>query len=54
MANGEIEEAFRWLDKAFHEKTKFMVDLKLRPNLDPLRGDPRFEKIVERVGLPKG
>ena len=50
---GEIDEAFRWLDKSVEERPKFLVDLNIRPNLDPLRGDPRFEKLVQRVGLPK-
>jgi len=29
-------------------------DLKLDPNWDPLRGDPRFEKIVASLAPTKG
>jgi len=29
-------------------------DLKLDPNWDPLRGDPRFQKIVASLAPTKG
>jgi TolB-like protein/Flp pilus assembly protein TadD len=45
------EEAIRWLEQAVanHEVTR----LKVHPVYDPLRGDPRFEALVQKVVGPK-
>lgn len=48
---GEKDKAFEWLDKAFAERTYTMMYLKVAPNLDPLRSDPRFADMLRRVGL---
>ncbi len=37
------------LKKSYLEREFEMADLKLESSLDALRGDPRFEKLVERV-----
>jgi tetratricopeptide (TPR) repeat protein len=49
---GDRDRAFAWLDKAFEERSQFLVDLKFIPILDPLRSDPRFAELVRRVGVP--
>lgn len=48
---GEKDQAFLWLEKAFEERTYTMMYLKVAPNLDPLRSDPRFADMLKRVGL---
>lgn len=41
--------AFHWLEKAFENRDIDLVWLKVNPLFDPLRSDPRFNKLVERV-----
>lgn len=41
--------AFAWLEKAFENRDVELVWLKVNPAFDPLRSDPRFRKLVERV-----
>ncbi len=49
---GDKDQAFAWLDRAYEERSHFLVDLKFNPILDPLRPDPRFADLLRRVGLP--
>jgi TolB-like protein/Tfp pilus assembly protein PilF len=51
---GHKEKALDWLEKAYdaHE-ARFIAYIKVDPFLDPLRGDPRFEALVEKVFRPK-
>jgi TolB-like protein/Flp pilus assembly protein TadD len=50
-ALGEKAEAFRWLDSSVAERSGSVRYLKIEPRLDPLRGDPRFDSLLVRVGL---
>jgi TolB-like protein/Tfp pilus assembly protein PilF len=47
----EKDEAFRWLDKAFDERCEYLVYLPTEPLADPLRSDPRFAQLLQRLGL---
>jgi TolB-like protein/DNA-binding SARP family transcriptional activator len=49
---GEKDHAFAALERAADERTPGMVELKNEPLLDPLRSDPRFTRLAERLGLP--
>ena len=48
---GEKEEAFRWLDKAFEERSGWLTWIAVEPKLDPLRSDPRFADLLRRMRL---
>ena len=48
---GDRDQAFAWLDKAYDERARPMLGLKVNPRLDPLRADPRFADLVRRVGV---
>jgi tetratricopeptide (TPR) repeat protein len=50
-ALGETDLAFESLDKAYTERDGLLVFLKVAPEFDPLRTDPRFTEILRKVGL---
>jgi TolB-like protein/Tfp pilus assembly protein PilF len=47
-----LEETFRHLEAAVEERMGVVVFLATSPNWAPLRGDPRFQALVDRVGIP--
>jgi serine/threonine-protein kinase len=49
---GEKETALRWLEQAFRDRTRSMAYIKVEPQFDSLRSDPRFQDIVKKMGLP--
>jgi serine/threonine protein kinase/Tfp pilus assembly protein PilF len=49
---GDRDKAFEWLQKAYEERSRALVFLRVEPSLDPLRPDPRFQDLLRRVGLP--
>jgi DNA-binding winged helix-turn-helix (wHTH) protein/tetratricopeptide (TPR) repeat protein len=51
VALGDRERAFPWLDKAVAEHSFHLIYLKVWPELDPLRKDPRFDTLILRLGL---
>jgi serine/threonine-protein kinase len=48
----EREDALAWLERAADERAGLLVWIKVAPYWDPLRGDPRFEAVVRRLGFP--
>jgi TolB-like protein/tetratricopeptide (TPR) repeat protein len=48
-ALGDKDEAFAWMDKAYEERSGWLLTLRVNPWLDPLRSDPRFDELVRRV-----
>ncbi len=49
----EKDAAFEWLEKASAERSYWMPSLKVNPQLDSLRDDPRFADLLRRVGFPQ-
>ncbi len=47
---GEKDPAFEWLNRAVQERTS-TITLLTEPMFDGLRTDPRFQKLLERIGL---
>jgi hypothetical protein len=47
----DLDNAFTWLDKAYNERTEYLMYLPTDPLADPLRGDPRFAQLLHRLGL---
>jgi TolB-like protein/Flp pilus assembly protein TadD len=45
------DDAFHWLDKAYDERCEYLVYLGSEPLADPLRSDPRFARLLIRIGL---
>ena len=50
---GERDRALTWLERAWLEHDAIFVRVKVDPRLDPLRGDPRFAKLLATAGLPQ-
>jgi serine/threonine-protein kinase len=48
---GDIEGAIDWTERALEDRRGWLVYLGVNPVLDPLRGHPRFEALVRRMGL---
>jgi serine/threonine-protein kinase len=48
---GEADRAFEWLDRALEDRRGWLAYLKVEPLLDPIRGDPRFGRLLERMRL---
>jgi serine/threonine protein kinase/tetratricopeptide (TPR) repeat protein len=48
---GDKDTAFEWLEKAFKERSFWLIYLRWEPRLDPLRSDPRFSNLLTRMGL---
>ena len=50
---GKPEEAIDWLEKAFADRSNGMVFLKVEPELDDLRSNPRFVTLQQKLNFPK-
>jgi serine/threonine-protein kinase len=48
---GENDKGFKWLDKAYEERDYFIRILKVDPNVDSVRSDPRFKALLKKVNL---
>jgi serine/threonine-protein kinase len=46
------DQALAWLDRAYEERSHWLIYLKAWPLFDDLRTDARFAALLERVGLP--
>jgi eukaryotic-like serine/threonine-protein kinase len=49
-ALGNKDEAFASLEKAYNQRDTYLIRLKVDDALDGLRSDPRFERLLRRVG----
>lgn len=46
---GELTPAVRWLERAIAERSHSRAFLRVDPQLEPLRGDARFERLVAQL-----
>jgi TolB-like protein len=49
---GEIDRAIDWCQKGLDERSPNMIYLKAGAHFDPLRSDPRFQKLVREMNFP--
>jgi len=47
----EKDQAFEWLDRAYEAREGSLGTLKVHPQFDPLRDDPRFTDLLRRMNL---
>jgi serine/threonine-protein kinase len=50
-AVGDLDGAFGALERAYQARSAGLIYLHLDPGYDPLRGDPRYRDLVQRIGL---
>ena len=50
---GDRDQAFAWLQKAYLEKSNNLSYIKVMPQLDGLRSDPRYAALLKKMGLPQ-
>jgi hypothetical protein len=53
VAMDEKDKALALLDQSYQNHSISLTTLKVEPAFDPLRGDPRFQDLLRRVGLAK-
>jgi hypothetical protein len=51
-ALGRRDEAFAGLEQAYRQRDDGLTWLLVHPFLDPIRADPRFRDLMQRVGIP--
>jgi TolB-like protein/DNA-binding winged helix-turn-helix (wHTH) protein/Tfp pilus assembly protein PilF len=48
---GERDQAFHWLEECYRRHDTSLRWIKVDPKLDPLRSDPRFDSLLQRLHL---
>jgi serine/threonine-protein kinase len=49
---GENDNAIEWLQTAKRERDPFLIYIRIDPNFDNLRVDPRFVELMKEIGAP--
>ena len=49
---GAKRQSLDWLEKGLEDRSFWMLYLKVDPRFDGLRGEPRFQNLIRRMGLP--
>ncbi len=50
---GKNEQAINWLEKAFADRSNGLVFMRMEPELDGLRSNPRFIALQQKLNLPR-
>jgi serine/threonine-protein kinase len=48
---GNVQEALDWTERAHAERRGWLAYLKVNPIFDPLREEPRFKALVQKMRL---
>jgi serine/threonine-protein kinase len=51
-ALGDDNQAFQLLERAYAERSQWLIQLKVDPRFANLRSDPKFQDLLRRIGLP--
>jgi TolB-like protein len=52
-ALGDRDAAFAWFDRAYAERDAFLHTIKAMPAFEPLHDDPRWDPLLQRIGLSR-
>ncbi len=50
-ALGEYDRAFEWLERAYIDRSPYLNMIKIDPEIDNVREDPRFKTLIRKMGL---
>jgi TolB-like protein/Flp pilus assembly protein TadD len=53
MGLGDKSRALEWLEKAYEDHSDWLAWIKVWPQFDSLRSEPRFQDLLRRLGLPQ-
>ncbi len=48
---GNKDQAFEWLERALKNRSEELIMLKVDPQFDILRTDPRFSALLAKMGF---
>jgi TolB-like protein/Tfp pilus assembly protein PilF/pimeloyl-ACP methyl ester carboxylesterase/predicted Ser/Thr protein kinase len=48
---GEIDEGFKWVEKAYEEHDHYLPQIRVGPLFDGIRSDPRYLAILKKINL---
>ncbi len=48
---GDREHALQWLEQGWQDQSEMLLYLRVYPPFSSLRGDPRFQELVRKVGV---
>ena len=51
-SKGQVDEAFKWLQKSFKNNEIELYWLKVEPEFEALYDDPRWQEMLDKVGFP--
>ena len=51
LSLNEADAAFGLLERAYAERRGFLAYLRVEPLFDPIRADPRFKDLLDRMRL---
>lgn len=52
-AAGDVDLALEWLERAFQRRNPQLPHIRVDPDFDPIRDDPRFQDILGRMNFPE-
>ncbi|HXM51437.1 MAG TPA: tetratricopeptide repeat protein [Pyrinomonadaceae bacterium] len=50
---GDKDKAFAELNKAYEKRLSSLCWLKVEPQMDPLRSDPRYQQLLHKMNVPR-
>ena len=50
---GEIDRALDWLERSYDARGFWLVALRTDPAFDPMRSNPRFDELLDRLDFPE-
>ena len=48
---GDSDAGISWLEKAYQEHSDYLIYLNVDPMADTLRSSPRFQAILQKIGI---